>query len=145
MQKHKTIKALFFLGIFSMLLLHHVVPHWHHQHQDEHHHDITLTHHNHHHHHEKSQKENPKKGFLDWFLEMHTHTNATTDVLMLRQTTVKKITVEKETLAKTVSTNTYILLVFEADTATKKWYQPPDELHSNYHPNTSLRGPPSLG
>jgi len=31
MQKHNNIKALFFLGIFSILLLHQVLPHWHHQ------------------------------------------------------------------------------------------------------------------
>lgn len=144
MQKNKTIKALFFLGIFSLLLLHQVVPHWHHQHQEEHHHDVAHSHHDHHHH-KETQKENPKKGFLDWFLEMHTHTNATTDVLVLKQTTVKKITVEKEAVVNTVSTNANNIVIYEADTTTKKWYQPPDKLQSTYLPNTSLRGPPSLG
>lgn len=132
MQKNNTIKALFFLGMFSMLLLHQVVPHWHH-------------HHDHHHQHEP-QKENPKKGFFDWFLEMHTHTSTTSDVLVLKQTTVEKITIEKEALITTVSANhLHNLVVYEADTTTKKWYQPPDKLQSTYFPNTSLRGPPSLG
>ena len=145
MQKNKTIKAFFFLGIFSMLLLHQIVPHWHNQHQEEHHHDVAHSHHHNHHHHEKPQKETPKKGFLDWFLEMHTHTSATTDVLVLKQTTIKKITVEKEAVVKTVSTNTINIVVKEANTTTKKWYQPPDKLQSTYLLYISLRGPPCLG
>ena len=60
MQKHKTIKALFFLGIFSMLLMHQVVPHWHHQHQEEHQHSEVAHSHNHEHHHETPEKDNSK-------------------------------------------------------------------------------------
>ena len=92
MQKHKNIKALFFLGIFSMLLMHQVVPHWHHQHQEEHQHSAVAHSHNHEHHHETPEKDNSKKGFFDWFVEMHVHINTTTDVLVLKESTVKKIT-----------------------------------------------------
>ena len=144
MQKHKTIKALFFLGIFSMLLLHQVAPHWHHQHQDTHHHDVTHSHHDHHHH-EEPQKENSQRGFIDWFLEMHSHTYATMDALVLKQTTVKKNNVEKELVVKAAITNTINLTAYETDTTFKKWYHPPDKLESTYLSNLSLRGPPSLG
>lgn len=144
MQKNQNIKALFFLGIFSMLLLHQVVPHWHHQHQEEHQHSEVVHSHIHEHHHEKSEKDNSKKGFFDWFLEIHVHTNAATDVLVLKQTTVKKITVEKESV-KTVLPETVNLVISEADPLNKGWYHPPDHFQKIYFLNSSLRGPPSLG
>ena len=65
MQKHKHIKALFFLGIFSMLLLHQVLPHWHHEHEVEHTHKAVANSNTHSHHHDVPEKESPNKGFLD--------------------------------------------------------------------------------
>ena len=145
MQKHKTIKALFFLGIFSMLLMHQVVPHWHHQHQEEHQHSEVAHSHNHEHHHETPEKDNSKKCFFDWFVEMHVHTNtATTDVLVLKEATVKKITVEKESV-RILFPETVNLSLIDVDTSKERWYHPPDKLQNTYFPNCSLRGPPSLG
>ena len=66
MQKHKHIKALFFLGIFSMLLLHQVLPHWHHEHEVEHTHKAVANSNTHSHHHDVPEKESPNKGFLDY-------------------------------------------------------------------------------
>ena len=149
MQKHQNIKAFFFLGVFSLLLFHQTVPHGHHEHQEElhghdvahHHHD---DHHDDHHHHGQSERDDSKKGFLDWFLEMHTHTNTTTDVLVLRQSTVKKITVEKESVT-TILPSVVNLVFFEEGTSSKKWHHPPDKLQNTYYHHCKQRGPPSLG
>lgn len=127
-----------------MLLMHQVVPHWHHQHQEEHQHSEVAHSHNHEHNHEKPEKDDSKKSFFDWFVEMHVHTNTATDVLVLKQTTVKKITIEKESV-KALFPKTVNLAVIEVDTSNDKWYHPPDNLQNTYFPNSSLRGPPSLG
>ena len=140
MQKQQNIKALFFLGIFSILLMHQIVPHWHHQHQAEHQHGEVV----HSHHHETPEKDNSKKGFFDWLVEMHVHTNVTSDVLVLKESTIKKISLEKETV-KTLLPKTVNLAPIEVDTSNEKWYHPPDNLQNAYFPNSSLRGPPSLG
>ncbi|MAU16582.1 hypothetical protein GO009_15590 [Muricauda sp. TY007] len=142
MRKYRNIKALFFLGILSMLLMHKVVPHWHHQHVEEHHHDVAHNHHDHHS--DETEKENPTKGFLDWFFEMHAHTNTTTDILVLKQRTVEKVSVEK-LIAKTRFPKLVIYTFYKSDTIVKKWYRPPDKLRKAYLFNYSLRGPPSLG
>lgn len=144
MQKHQNIKALFFLGIFSMLLMHQVVPHWHHQHQEEHQHSEVAHSHGHEHHHESPEKKNSKKGFFDWFIEMHVHTNTTTDVLVLKESTVKHITVEKESV-KALHPQTLNLALIEVDIPNESWDHPPDKLQNTYLPNSSLRGPPRLG
>ncbi|GGD96779.1 hypothetical protein [Planktosalinus lacus] len=144
MHKHQNIKALFFLVIFSMLLLHQVVPHWHHQHQEEHQHSEVAHSHNHKHHHEKPEKDNSKNGFFDWFTDMHIHTNVTTDVLVLRQETAKKITLEKGAV-KTLLAEIVELTTLEEETFIENGYHPPDNLQNTYFPNCSLRGPPSLG
>ena len=69
MQKYNHIKALFFLGIFSLMLLHQVLPHLHHQHEVEHTHKAFAHSENHNHHHDVPKKESSKKGLLDLFLE----------------------------------------------------------------------------
>ena len=144
MQKYLKIKALFFLGVFSMFLLHQVVPHWHHQHQEENQHSEVAHSHHHDHHHEKLESDNSKKGFFDWFIEMHVHSNSTTEVLVLMQTTVKKIGKEKES-AKTVLPETVNLAILEVDTSNVKWYHPPDKVPKEHFHYLSLRGPPILG
>lgn len=144
MRNNRNIKALFFLGIFSMLLMHQVVPHWHHQHQEEHQHSEVAHSHNHEHQHEKPEQENSEKGFFDWFVEMHVHTNTTIDVLVLKESTVKKITVEKEAV-KTFLPEAVNFAILERDASNKRWYHPPDKLQNTYFPNCSLRGPPHLG
>jgi hypothetical protein len=144
MQKQQNIKALFFLVIFSMLLLHQIVPHWHHQHQEEHQHSEVEHSHQHCHHHENPEKDNSKKSFFDWFIEMHVHTNTAIDVLVFKESTVKKISVEKESVNQLLLENAN-LAVLNGDTSNEKWYHPPDKLQNTYFPNCSLRGPPCLG
>jgi len=148
MQKYKNIKALFFLGVFSLLLLHQAMPHWHHQHGEHNHgHDVAHHHHHnqdHHHHHDKSEGDQSKKGFLDWFLELHTHTNTTTDVLVLEQTTGKKVTAEKESLRTLLPVTVYPVFGEVAITI-DEWYYPPDNRQNKSFSSLTLRGPPSLG
>lgn len=148
MQKHKNIKALFFLGIFSMLLIHQIVPHLHHQHQDAHQDDVAHHHNNHdehdHHHHHEDEEDSPQKGFIDWLLETHTHTNTTMNVLVLEHTTFKEIVVQKE-IGKTFFLKTIHIVSRDADINLQEWYHPPDNFQNSYIPNLTLRGPPSLG
>ena len=92
----------------------------------------------------ENTKENPTKGFLDWFFEMHAHTNTTTDILVLKQRTVEKVSLEK-LIAKTRLPKLVIYTFYKSDTIVKKWYRPPDKLRKAYLFNYSLRGPPSLG
>lgn len=77
MNWHHQIKALFFLSIISMLMLHNALPHVHHQHDTpavaDHHGD---HHHGHDHHDSDEQSaEDDGKGFLHQFLlGNHVHT-----------------------------------------------------------------------
>ena len=143
MIKYKKITAIFLLSVFSMLLLHQIIPHSHHQHEVEHHrHDVAHNHKDHHH--EHPEKNILKKGFFDWFLDMHVHTSSATDVLLLEQVTVKKITTEKEQVKVLITDNTN-LTSLEIVAASFKWYHTPDKVSKEHSRYLSLRAPPSLG
>jgi hypothetical protein len=125
-----------------MLLLHQVVPHLHHQHENDHHHDVTHSHHDNHHQ-KAPEKENSKGNLFEWILESHTHSTTSTDVLVLKKPTIKKITFEKEVVIKVLPLNT--INIIKGSTLSKKWFfKPPDKLHGTYLLNLSLRGPPTL-
>ncbi|USD23824.1 hypothetical protein [Flagellimonas marinaquae] len=146
MRKFQNIKALFFLGIFSMLLMHQIVPHWHHQHQTE---QIQTGHdHDHmadgHHHHGEPEDKKPSKGLFDWFLDFHTHTNTSTNVLVWEHSSVKKTTDQKQQI-KTVRIPEAAQIIWEDILLDKIWYEPPNTLQKDHFPNLSLRGPPALG
>lgn len=150
MLKHKNIAAVIFLGVFSMLLLHRVVPHLHHQHQETHHssaHNYTEHHHHddhNHNHHQKEKEHKTTKGFIDWFLGTHSHTNAPTDILVLRNTTIQKFTVAKE-VAKDSSFEIATSILYQTGASQRQWYHPPDHLYQTYFYSSTLRGPPVLG
>lgn len=144
MQNHKNIKALFFLGVFSMLLLHQVLPHMHHQHKTEHQKSNVVHTHQHGHQHDIPENDNSKKGLLDWFLAMHIHTSTSVDVMVFEQCTVKKATVKKELVKSFIVSETKQVIV-ENSASNKIWYNPPNRNQSPYFPNHSQRGPPNLG
>ena len=100
MQKHNNIKALFFLGIFSMLLLHQVVPHLHHEHDVEHTHKAVANNETHSHHHDVPEKESPNKGILDLFLEMHVHSVVSNEILLTHESSIKQLEVNKDLLPR---------------------------------------------
>ncbi len=144
MQKHNHIKALFFLGIFSMLLLHQAVPHMHHQHEVEHTHDTVAHSDNHNHHHDAPKKESPKKGLLDLFLEMHVHSVVSNEILLTRESIVKNLDV-KEDIIKPVSFVHYSISINYDEVEKTRVYHPPNNYFNSYLSSLDSRGPPSLG
>ena len=144
MQKHNHIKALFFLGIFSILLLHQAVPHIHHQYEVEHTHDSVAYNNNHSHHHEAPEKESPRKGFLDLFLEMHVHSVVSNEILLTRESIVKNLDV-KEDIIKSVSFVHYSISINYDEVEKIRVYHPPNNYFDYYLSSLDSRGPPSLG
>lgn len=144
MQKHNHIKALFFLGIFSLLLLHQVVPHWHHQHEIEHSHEAIANSDNHGHHHDVPEKENYKKGLLDIFLEVHNHTVASYEVLVAQENSVKQLKVNKDA-RQPIWFNHYSNPIVYDDVEKIRVYHPSNNYFNSYLSSLSTRGPPSLG
>lgn len=145
MQKHNQIKALFFLGIFSLLLLHQVVPHFHHQHEVEHSHKAVSNSGSHNHHHEVPEKESSKKGLLDLFLEVHTHSVVSNEILVTHESSVKKLNVKKD-VKTPISVHHYLITISYDNEAEKvSVYHPPNNYFNSYLSSLDSRGPPSLG
>ncbi len=145
MQKHNQIKALFFLGIFSALLLHQVLPHWHHEHDIEHTHKaISLSDNQSHHHDVPEKKESPNKGFLDLFLEMHVNITVSNEILLSHTNSAKHIVVKKHENAP-VSVNHYTIFTSCDETKNTRVYHPPNNYFNSYLSSLDSRGPPSLG
>ena len=145
MQKHNNIKALFFLGIFSMLLLHQVVPHLHHEHDVEHTHTVLTHNDNHSHHHDEvPEKESPNKGFLELFLEMHVNIVVSNEILLTHTSNVKQLIVKKIE-NELVSVNHYAIFINYDEVEKIKVYHPPNNYFNSYLSSLDSRGPPSLG
>jgi len=146
MQRYNHIKALFFLSIFSLLLLHQVVPHLHHQHEVEHTHK-AVTHgdnHNHDHHHDTPENDNLQKGFLDFFLDLHTHLAVSNEILLPHESSVKQLKVKKNVLLS-LSFNHFGQFESYDEVEKDKIYHPPNNYFKRYLKSPSLRGPPSIG
>lgn len=145
MQKHNHIKALFFLGIVSLILLHQVVPHLHHQHEVEHT-DIAVEHtDNHSHNHDVPEKESSKKGFSDLFLEVHMHSVVANEILVPHECNVKQLKVKKH-VKTSVFLNRYSISINYDDEPKKVLvYHPPNDYFNSYLSSLNSRGPPYLG
>ena len=144
MQKHNHIKALFFLGVFSVLLLHQVLPHWHHEDEVEHSHSAikhsdTLVHHHH-----ISEKLSPFIGFLDLLLEMHVHSVVSSDILLTRENSTKYLKVKKE-ISTPISVKHGVINISYDEVEKTKVYHPPNTYFNPYLLSLDSRGPPSLG
>ena len=144
MQKHNQIKALFFLGIFSMLLLHQVAPHLHHQHEVEHKHKAVAHSDAHGHQHDVPEKESPNKGLFDLFLEMHVHSLVSNEILLTNERSTKHHDVKKE-ISTPVPVNHHRIIIILDDAIKKTVYQPPNNYFNSYLSSLDSRGPPSLG
>jgi hypothetical protein len=144
MQKHNNIKALFFLGIFSMLLLHQVLPHWHHEHDVEHTHNAVANSDTHSHHHDVPEKESPNKGFLDLFLEMHVHSVVSNEILLTHESRIKLVEVKKDISTPISFVHCYNSINYEKSEKIKV-YHPPNNYFNTYLSSLDSRGPPSLG
>ena len=144
MQKYNNIKALFFLGIFSMLLLHQVLPHWHHEHDVEHTHKAVANSDTHSHHHDVPEKESPNKGFLDLFLEMHVNITVSSEILLTHISSVKQLIV-KTFKSAIASLNHYTVFINYNEVEKIRVYHPPNNYFNSYLSFLDTRGPPSLG
>ena len=144
MQKHNHIKALFFLGIFSLLLVHQIVPHLHHQHEIEHTHEAVSHSDSHSHHHDVPEIKDSKKDLFDLFLEAHIHSLVSNEILLLQNSSVKQFKVKKN--VKTfISVNHYYISLNYDETEMVSVYQPPNIYFDSYLSSFDSRGPPALG
>ncbi len=144
MQKHNHIKALFFLGIFSLLLLHQVVPHLHHQHEVEHSHKAVSHSDSHSHQHNVPEKKSSNKGLLDLFLEGHTHSVVANELLVIHERSVKQLN-DKKDVKKPISLNHYSISINYDEAEKVAVYHPPNKYFNPYLSSLDSRGPPSLG
>ena len=144
MQKHNHIKALFFLGIFSLFLLHQAVPHLHHEHEVEHMNKAVAHSDTHSHHHDVPEKESPNKGFFDMFLEMHMHSVVSNEILLIRESSIKQLKVKKD-LGTPVSVVHSNISIYYDEADKVEVYHPPNAYFNPYLSSLDLRGPPSLG
>ena len=144
MYKYNHIKALFFLGVISLLLLHQIVAHSHDHHVIEHSHDTIAHSESHSHHHDVPEKESSKKGLLDLFLEMHIHSVVATELLVTQESSVKELNVKKD-VKTAISANNYSISINYDEAEKFTLYHPPNIHFNQYLSSLSLRGPPTLG
>ena len=143
MQKNKQIKALFFLGLFSLVMLHQIFPHLHHQHEVI---KTNLAHsEDHHHHHDTPKKEDStKKDLIDLFLGMHAHGFVADEIPVIRYSVNIQIQVEDFTICDSTSSYSIVYKNYgEVDRPVI--YDPPNNYFNPYIVNLDLRGPPVLG
>jgi hypothetical protein len=145
MQKHNHIKALFFLGIFSLLLLHNIAPHTHHQHEVEHSHKAVAHTDDHSHHHDVPVKESSQKGFLDFFFEVHTHTVVANEILVAHESSVKQINVKKDVKTSIFLNRYSVSINYDDEDEKVTGYHPPSAYFNSYLSSLDSRGPPTLG
>ena len=142
MQKHNHIKAILFLGIFSLMLLHQALPHLHHLHSVEHLHkaiaksEVGSDHHN------VPKKENSKKGLLDLFLEVHTHSIVTNEIIVTHESDYKQLNTKKKKNT-VISVNQYSISInYDDETKELTGYHPPNNYFNTYLSSLTTRGPP---
>ena len=143
MQKPNKIAAFFFLGLFSLMMLHQVFPHLHHQHEDSHSHlDIAHTG-EHHHHDDDSHEEESPYGFFGFVMDMHTHTTVSSDIVLLERNTIeKKTVVDKDVLESVVETKGFFSVEYRQNSKQPVYY-PPNNYFNSYLSSLDSRGPPT--
>jgi zinc transporter ZupT len=141
MQKNNHIKALFFLGIFSVLLSHHVLPHWHHQHEIEHTHEDVAHNDDHNHPHDTQKEESSKKEFLDLFLDIHVHSIASNEILLTQGNSVKQLNV-KRGINTPIFIDCYNISFYDDEPEKITDYHPPSNYFKQYLTSLNTRGPP---
>jgi|TARA_R110002012_G_scaffold55531_1_gene141764 hypothetical protein len=146
MQKPIKIAAFFFLGLFSLMMLHQVFPHLHHQHEDSHSHsDIAHTGEHHHHDDSSQEKEDSPYGFFGFVMDMHTHSTVSGDVVLFERNTIEKQTVVEKDVAKSSFETQNIFSIDYRQNSKPPVYHPPNKHFNPYLSSLDSRGPPSLG
>lgn len=139
---------MFFLNIFSMLMLHQALPHLHHQHEDSHSHSHSnIAHSGEHHHHDdnSNEKEESSNGFFGFFMDMHVHSTVSSDIIVLKRSTVEQQTVTDWDLANNTFDTLRLHLIDNGQNESPPIYQPPNTYFNPYLSYPDLRGPPILG
>ncbi len=144
MQKPKKIAAFFFLGLFSLMMLHQVFPHLHHQHKDSHSHlDIAHTGQDNHHDDSPQEKEDSPYGFFGFVMDMHTHSTVSSDIVLLERNTIeKKTVVDKDVLKSVVETKGFFSVEYRQNSKQPVYY-PPNNYFNSYLSSLDSRGPPT--
>tara|TARA_R110001606_G_scaffold23765_1_gene79562 strand:+ start:724 stop:1170 length:447 start_codon:yes stop_codon:yes gene_type:complete len=148
MQKHNHIKAFFFLGLFSLMIVHQAFPHLHHQHEDSHSHSHSdVAHSGEHRHNDNSSKEEKESpyGFFGFFMDMHVHSSVSSDSVILKRNTVEQQTVVDKDIVKSTFHIQGLSLTDERQKSDPPIYHPPNDYFNPYLSYLDLRGPPSLG
>ena len=146
MQKPNKIAAFFFLGLFSLLMLHQAFPHLHHQHEETHSHsDIAHTGEHHHHDDSSHEKKESPYGFFGFFMDMHVHSTVSRDVVVLKRNTVERQTIVDDNVVKLTSDFQEFYVVDNRQNDKPPIYHPPNRHFNPYLSSLDLRGPPSLG
>lgn len=144
MQKANKISALFFLGLFSLMLLHQVFPHLHHQHEESHSHS-DIAHSGEHHHHDNGSEEEQESpyGFFDFFIDVHAHSTFSSDVVVLKRNKVEQQTNDDKDVAKSIINNQIHTLFEYRQNSKPPIYQPPHTYFNPYLSSLDSRGPPT--
>jgi len=145
MQKPNKIAAFFFLGLFSLMMLHQVLPHLHHQHEDAHSHSDIAHSGEHHHHDDDSQEEDSSNGLLGLFMDMHVHSTVSSDIVLLERNSCEQQTVVEKDVAKSSFETQNIFSIDYRQNNKPPVYHPPNKHFNPYLSSLDLRGPPSLG
>ena len=144
MQKPNKIAAFFFLGLFSLMMLHQVFPHFHHQHEDFHSHlDIAHTDEDNHHDDSSQEKEDSSYGFFGFVMDMHTHSTVSSDIVLLERNTIEKKTVVDKDVLKSVVETKGIFSVEYRQNSKPPIYHPPKNYFNSYLATLDSRGPPT--
>ena len=146
MQKPNKIAVFFFLGLFSLMVLHQAIPHLHHQHEETHSHsDIAHTGEHHHHDDSSHEKKESPYGFFGFFMDMHVHSTVSSDVVVLKRNTVERQTIVDDNVVKLTSDFQEFYVVDNRQNDKPPIYHPPNRHFNPYLSSLDLRGPPSLG
>jgi hypothetical protein len=143
MQKANKISAFFFLGLFSLMLLHQVFPHLHHQHEESRSHtDIADSGEHHHHDNDSEEKEEVPSGFFDFFMDVHTHSTFSSDIVVLKKNTIEQQTIVDNDVVKTSNIQEYFFIGYRQNSK-PPIYQPPNNYFNSYLSSLDSRGPPT--
>ncbi|MCM4167171.1 hypothetical protein KCTC52924_02750 [Arenibacter antarcticus] len=145
MQKYNHIKAFFFLGLFSFMMLHQAFPHLHHQHEDSHSHS-DIAHTGGHDHNDDHSQENTNSplGLFGSFMDMHVHSSVSIDIEIFKRDIVEEQTNIGKEIANAASDYQRFLIDYGRYTV-PPIYRPPNTYFNPYLSLLESRGPPSLG
>tara|TARA_B100002049_G_scaffold182219_1_gene139227 strand:- start:6416 stop:6868 length:453 start_codon:yes stop_codon:yes gene_type:complete len=150
MQKPNKIAAIFFLGLFSLMMLHQVFPHLHHQHEDAHSHSHShseIAHTGEHHHHDdgSQEKEESPYGFFGFFMDIHIHSTVSSDIVVLEKNTIERKIVVDNDVANNTLDSKGCFSIENRQNSKPPVYHPPNKHFNPYLSSLDSRGPPSLG